>query len=298
VVTRGQIYIAEGMAENEQKMTATDLTNDEQKLFDSLPGPPKKAVLKPTSIWIIEWLGSNDKRTGNLLHEWVQEQRSGWSAYYRAMSKQDVLSSIERAANRSNISEMNPLLHIEAHGDESGLGGPDGSGGEEMLIWDELTEPLQELNLATNCNLIVLVAACIGFAGIKALTKGPRAPAIAIIGPDAKIYENELLLATKEFYRRWMDDGNPNLGEITTCASREAGTASFAMEPFAVLAHEVLAEYLIISMREDQKRKQVNRYFIQKTWDEMFMIDVYPENRERFGVNWDEIVDMIGSSPN
>ena len=32
---------------------------------------------------------------------------------------------------------------------------------------------------------------------------------------------------------------------------------------------------------------------IEAMWDKMFMIDLYPGNRERFGINWDEIVDMI-----
>lgn len=278
-------------------MTETNLTNAELELFDSLPGPTVEAVLKPTNIWIVEWLGSSDNRTGKILHEWLKEQRSGWSAYSRAMSKQDVLSSIERATNRSNISEMNPLLHLESHGNESGLVGPDDSGGNEILTWDELTEPFQKLNLTTNCNLIVMVAACFGINGVKALRKGPRAPAIAVIGPDGRIYDNDLLLATIEFYRKWMD-GNPNLGKITTCASREAGEASFMMEPFAVFFYDAVAESLIIKMREDQKRKQVNREIFQKMWDEMFMIDVDPENKERFGVNWTETIDIILSNYN
>jgi hypothetical protein len=28
-------------------------------------------------------------------------------------------------------------------------------------------------------------------------------------------------------------------------------------------------------------------------WDEMFMIDLYPQNRERFGINMTAIVEMI-----
>jgi len=31
----------------------------------------------------------------------------------------------------------------------------------------------------------------------------------------------------------------------------------------------------------------------QQQWDKMFMIDLYPENRARFGVNWFEIVDLV-----
>lgn len=297
------------------------MTDAEQVLFDSLPGPPLEAVIKSTNIWIIEWLPSGDQRTGRLLHEWMQEQRLGWSTYFECASKLEVVSSIKRATNLANKSEMSPVLHLEAHGNKIGLGRPDGSGGVELLEWDELTEPLQRLNLVTRCNLVVVVAACIGFAGIKALVRGPRAPAIALVGPDAPIMTSNLLSATKEFYRCWMHD-DAKLGEIAISASRQAGTVSFEWEPFAVLAFDAMAEQLIVSMRQDQQRMQVNRIqqkmldetslssaeiecrlsqlspslqanIIQRLWDEMFMIDLYPDNREKFGVNWAEIVDMV-----
>ena len=294
-------------------MDTTVLTDAEQVLFDSLPGPPVKAVIKSTNIWIIEWLPSGDQRTGRLLHEWVQERRPGWSTYFECSSKLEVICSIERATNIARNSRMIPVLHLEAHGNEIGLVGPNGSQGVELLTWDELIEPLQTLNLATLCNLVVVVAACIGFAGIKALVRGPRAPAIALVGPDAPIMNSRLLSATKELYRRWMDH-DPRLDEIAVSASREAGTVSFEWEPFAVLAYDALSEQLIISMRKDQQHMQMNRIrqrmlepntllsteiehqlsrfspslqgnLIQRMWDEMFMIDIYPDNRERFGVN-------------
>jgi len=310
--------------ETKWQMDTIVLTDAEQALFDSLPGPPVEAVIKTTSIWIIEWLPISDKRTGRLLHEWMQERRPGWSNYSECASKLEVVSSIERAANLAKKSRIIPVLHLEAHGDENGLGGPDGNGGMVLLSWDEFTEPLQRLNLATRCNLIVVVAACIGFAGIKALVRGPRAPAIALVGPDASIKDSSLLYGTKEIYRRWMDN-DPRLDEIAISASREAGTVSFEWEPFTVLAYDAVAERLIFSMRQAQQRMQVNRIrqrmleedrwstaeierrlsllspsvqatLIQQQWDKMFMIDLYPENRERFGVNWSEIVDLVLSS--
>lgn len=178
--------------------------------------------------------------------------------------------------------------------------------------------------METRCNLTVVIAACIGFAGINALVRGPRAPAIALVGPGASIMDSSLLNGTKEIYRRWMDN-NPKLDEITISASREAGTVSFEWEPFAVLAYDALAERLIFLMRHAQQRMQVNRFrkrmleetkwsaaeierqlsllspsvqatLIQQLWDEMFMIDLYPENRERFGVKWTEIADLVLSA--
>ena len=304
-------------------MTVHVLTDAEQALFDKLPGPPEEAVIKTTNIWIIEWLPSTDHLTGKLLHEWMQRRRRGWSAYFACKSKSEVLSSIKNATEIAKKTEMRPVLHIEAHGDtkKNGLWGPNGKGGLELLRWDELREPLQRLNLETRCNLVFVVAACTGFAGIKALVQGPRAPAVALVGPGASIMSDNLLSATKKFYSCWMDP-DPRLKDIAISASHVAGKASFEWVPFAVLAFNAIAELLIVSMRQDQRRKQVNRFrrkmleetilssaeieyrlsqfspslqadLIQHLWDEMFMIDLYPENKERFGVNWTKRVEML-----
>jgi hypothetical protein len=50
--------------------------------------------------------------------------------------------------------------------------------------------------------LVVVVAACVGFAAIQALSQGPRAPAVALVGPDADVAPSNLLWGAKEFYRR------------------------------------------------------------------------------------------------
>lgn len=219
---------------------------------------------------------------------------------------------------------MVPVLHLEAHGNEFGLAPSNAinANDAEFLSWDELTEPLQELNVATRCNLIVFVAACTGFAGILALTRGPKAPAVALVGPIATINSDQLLDGTKEFYRRWMR-GNTELEEIVACASQQAGTV-FEPEPFAILAYEFMIERKIISMRPSERRLRIDRFRqlmlaenklsaveiehrltfllptlsamqLQQIWDEMFMIDLYPENRERFGVDMSVIVELIVS---
>ena len=199
--------------------------------------------------------------------------------------------------------------------------GPDGKGNSELLTWEELTEPLQQLNLATRCNLVVFVAACVGFAGIKTFRGGPRAPAVALVGPDAPVASSNLLWGTKEFYRRWLDK-DPRLAQIAESASREAGTITFEWEPFPVLCYEALIEHLITTIRPAERLLRKGRLRqrmleettlsvpeidsrlahlpplppwadLQQDWDRMFMIDLYPENEKRFGVDMRAIVKAI-----
>lgn len=302
-------------------MTDVEFTNYEKELFDSLPGPPESAIIKTTNVWIIEWLPPDDQKTGRQLHEWIQSRRPKWSHYLKCSTKDEVISCIKKATLRAEKYRFIPVLHIEAHGCEDGLVGPNEKGEIELFSWNELTEPLQKLNLATHCNLIVVVAACIGFAAILAMVRGPRAPAIAIVGPEEQIEVGRLFDGTKEFYRRWMDV-NPNLTEIVNSASRETGPVALDWEPFAVLAYDSLSEHLIVSLREDQQYMQKCRVrqlmlnyaggsdeeiesklsllspsfqkpFVQMMWDKMFMIDLYPGNEKKFGVNWSDVIDTI-----
>jgi hypothetical protein len=278
------------------------------------------AEIRTTNVWIVEWLSPNEQQTGRLLHEWMKDRRPGWSAYRHCKNKAQVIQAIQRAAIRAQRSEMVPVLHLEAHGGDDGLA-PDDTGRSELLTWEELTDPLQQLNLASQCNLVVVVAACTGFAGIQALRRGPRAPAVALVGPDAPVMLSNLLWGAKEFYRRWLDE-NPRLADIAASASREAGTVAFEWEPFAVLAYEALVECLIKSIRPAERLRRTERgrqrmlaetglsapeiesrlaqlppicswVGLQQIWDQMFMIDLYPNNRERFGVDMKAIVELI-----
>ena len=172
----------------------------------------------------------------------------------------------------------------------------------------------------TGCNLVIFVAACTGFAAIKTFSRGPRAPAVALVGPDSPITEAALLSGTKEFYRGLIKN-DMTLNEVAATASRETEPIRLEPEPFALLAFESMAESLIISMRHDelsQRMERVRQYMrevglaeakkeslrsimitqLQRRWDELFLIDVCPANAARFGVNMSAIVDMILSCQN
>jgi hypothetical protein len=292
------------------------LTGDEKALVDRLPKPPAIGTVRTTNVWIIEWLPEHaeEPRTGLLLHEWMERTRPGWSVYKKCQTKRDVTTAIDRAAIRARESGMFPILQLEAHGAEFGLAGPDGRGGQEILRWDELTDPLQRLNFATCCNLVVFAAACIGYAAVQVLTRGPRAPAVAVIGPDDDISPSKLLSGTKEFYRRWQDE-NARFDDVLQSASREAGTVNFEGEPFASLAYDAMVEELVVSTRPNEIRLRAERIqrllpladpgsdvtllrralpdHWQQVWNEMFMIDLCPDNQSRFGLDMCALVDLV-----
>jgi hypothetical protein len=122
-----------------------------------------------------------------------------------------------------------------------------------------------------------------------------------------------------------MDDC-PNLTEIVESASRETGTAAFKFEPFVMLAHEAVVEMLVemrrpsvlldriekirqrMILETDLSADEIEQRLtsiplldpweaVQKIWETMFMIDLEPRNKERFGVDWKTIADKIGNYP-
>jgi hypothetical protein len=300
-------------------MFSSKFTASEMALIDRLPKPPAFSKLWSTHVWIIEWLSADERRTGKELHDWMEQGRPGWSIYNRCTTKEEVILSIEQVAYITRQSDMVPILHIEAHGSEYGIASSRDTQ-EELLTWEELIIPFQMLNFATKCNLIVVVAACLGVAAIQALSDIRRAPAVAVVGTDSAVNESDLLLGIKEFYRPFKDEEEQNLTDIIESASREMSGTNFEIGLFITLAYYALIKKLFKEIRSDkyQERLEILRLrrhqetsfsseelerlldeppeiavLLQQIWDAMFMIDLYPNNNERFGLNWDEITSQV-----
>lgn len=271
------------------------LTEDEMAVYTALPGPPPAGGARVNQIVIIEWLFDDDRKTGTELHEWLEPRRPGWSKLVTCSSAEDFAQSFAALTEATMTTGTIPLLHIEAHASEEGIEGPDGPGRIAQIPWEIMVVPLRALNEATRCNLAVFVASCVGYAVVKALNEGPRAPAVAIVGPGASVLPGDLLRASKEFYRRFEDAG-AELHAMAASSSREAGTVDFFVEPFAVLAYDAMCVVIIKTLRNPQFDRAALASLYQNSWDELFMIDVVEENRRRFGIDVRAIVDQVDAA--
>lgn len=303
----------------------SELSPREKALVEQLPKPPRHSTFTVSGLLILEWLSSAERQTGQELYEWMENYRPGWATLVKCASKADVLREIDAASARADAIGYIPVLHIEAHGDNNhmGLVGPDGAGRAELLSWEELVEPLQGLNLATRCNLLLFCAACTGIAAMQVMVRGPRAPVLAVAGPVDEIYPRDLLLGAKEFYRRLRDEG-AHLQSAVDGSSIEVGVVDFIYEPFVGTSYDAFVEQLICGLRPENRLERRGRLLqrlmseknldesearnymrrlpefqdghgLQTAWDEMFMIDVFPGNRERFGLDVVSLVRTVNS---
>lgn len=284
-----------------------DLTARELALRNSLPQPSAQTDFQANAVWIVEWLRPSDRKTGHELHSALERLRPGWSHYRPCDTKASVLASIAEATQRAQRSSLRPILQLEGHGlfDTNGLVLPTT---DEVLPWDELTQPLQRLNQATGMNLCVQVAACSGIAGLKAMTQGPRAPALVVVGPDAVITDEKVLAASRAFYEG-LSNGTPSYLQALVDRMTQVSGIGFHAEPFTELCYNGLLDQVQQSVRPEAWRVRVERMraalttrlspekveaqlraFLQimadkyqEAWDIMFAMELFPENRSRFG---------------
>lgn len=120
---------------------------------------------------------------------------------HRVSSRKGFLSRLKRIEEDFATSKRIPLLHVETHGDQEGIGV-----GDNGLGWPELMEALTPLNLATGCWLPVFLAACDGIQGTKMPQVMRRAPFYAILGPKRDVYPGEVLRGRRAFYRKVIVD--------------------------------------------------------------------------------------------
>jgi hypothetical protein len=160
-------------------------------------------VLRFGKIEIIEWLRPGDMRTGRDLLDEVEPMGimsvpAVRAQYRQVWTRAEFLAALSAIANEFRATGMLPLLHIETHGSVGGIGVSD----EEGIAFAELMEELIPLNRMSGLHLVVVLAACEGIWGMKMLQPARGAAAFrALIGPEHKIFPEQLAKGCQAFYR-------------------------------------------------------------------------------------------------
>jgi hypothetical protein len=153
-------------------------------------------------IHLLEWLSEGDRRTGQEIFADVRSilGRAGVPidvVLHRADSRPEFLRVLEQIDQDTRVSGRVPLLQIETHGDDDGIGPTRENG----LAWPELMRALTPLNQTTGTYLTVILAACKGIWGIKMAQPIERAPFFGILGPNRNVMPGEVVRGMREFYR-------------------------------------------------------------------------------------------------
>lgn len=123
--------------------------------------------------------------------------------YFRIVRPVDIDVAFSQLEQEAKSSGLLPWVHLDAHGtpDEEGFVTADGS----YVSWSTLRTLITPLNLATNINVVIILAACYGGSFTKAIRTNDRAPVLAVIGPIRKIAAGQVDADFPTFYKTFFE---------------------------------------------------------------------------------------------
>jgi hypothetical protein len=226
--------------------------------------------------------------------------------------------AIHKVMNTAVRTDRIPLLHIECHGNDDGIALANG----DFVYWDELCEHLTRLNITTRLNLFVSIAACLGAYLISQFVPTQRAPVSACLSITKKAYPDELFRGFFAFYRSLLTtlDGDAALRELkrVNVAEDQSFYLGEAMDFFKLVYRGYLTKECTpekyrqraLYIQEDQKEKRLpvgqlegiyqwlvattGPYF-ERSREHYFMVDLFPENAERFPVSFADVSPREGA---
>jgi hypothetical protein len=160
----------------------------------------RRVELYLNELVIVQSLPANERQTGTELQRHLHHDPA-FPVPVRlepAFSAAELMVVLEQLAIQAERTAWRPMVHIEVHGNNEGCGTASG----EFLYWDQVAAPLRRLNVATRNSLVVAASACMGAYLATAAARHPaeRAPFCGVVGPDAEVYDENLLNGFREYY--------------------------------------------------------------------------------------------------
>jgi hypothetical protein len=238
--------------------------------------------------------------------------------FHAVQSRAEFLEVLRSIADDARLHSHWPILHIEVHGDFTGIVVASG----EYLPWREFEDELIAINESSRLNLLVMIAACKGASMFKImhsqLGRRGRAPMRILIGPKRNVTASEIEHACPAFYRVLFDTGD---GRAAWRAMNDAvapGSLTFGVFTAEHTFHTVIYGHFTTDCSEDalvrresaalaqlerdgrsgedlENRLQFFRHYIRdhrRRFEEFkecfFFCDLYPENATRFSITFED----------
>lgn len=230
--------------------------------------------------------------------------------YFRADSIGAVEAAILSLKSEVISNGIIPWVHLEGHGaaDESGFLTSD----QTLCTWSRLKDMIVPLNVATDLNLLLILATCFGGSFARAITTVDRAPVLGLIGPTREITAGEVEVDFPSFYRTFFSTNS--LHQAINALTARASPGLYYCTSAEKFFYSVWAGYKVdacSSARVDQRARAMYRELkarnlsrtpsigklkrlvsseeegqFQKYCETYFMYDINPKNRDRFSVTY------------
>jgi len=239
--------------------------------------------------------------------------------YIKVHSRLDLKEAINHIKNSCQTQQTMPYIHVECHGNESGLK----LTSKATIRWNDFANQLMAINIACRNNLILSLATCHGGQIVNTLLKGLapnnkkiRTPFFGMIRPSSEIKYGEVEPGYEDFFRVLIEEKDviSAYEELKKHLSVSKGYITHSCETiFEKLVHDYLELFVKSSEGEDLLNAKITTLkkvfhdntgkkfdesksplletivrsdsFYFKLFDEIrryyFMIDLYPENDKR-----------------
>lgn len=278
-----------------------------------------RTALRFNAIYVLESLRPGDQKTGQELYDSIifprtRELEGCYTQYVRINDEGELRAALRQIATNCRDANHVPFVHIEAHGGDEGIELTSGA----LIPWTALIGDLTAINEACRMNLLVMAVACKGWSLTYSLMPSDRAPLFMLIGPPENASPDALLNATRKFYAALVehldmnealeamnDDGpfdkwtiKPATAEILFCrvfrmyvAESGAGEKLQARENELVeaIARRRNLDALETAALRTEVRADLSehRSAYERLRRTFLMLDMFPENKERFGLTYD-----------
>lgn len=275
-------------------------------------------------ISILQSLPNNELHTGKKLKEDIETYNSAYGRrlqieLFDIHNKKEFLNIINKLAEITNYDKLYPVLHIEAHGSSDLKGIILQS--KEFVSWTDLKPYLINLNTATRLNLLVVFSLCHGAHFASQLTTVDRSPCWGLVGPTKALVGPELLGSFSAFYQEVFKSGSAEMAvkKLNESSSNYDINYSFTLATasfYSIYNHylntlctdESYANRARIMRKKAKKEKEnlikipsigeLKRFlkssqkdYFEKYKANYFMIDLFPENKNRFMVTYEDVMD-------
>ncbi|BBO69650.1 hypothetical protein DSCA_35800 [Desulfosarcina alkanivorans] len=277
-------------------------------------------------VWVIESLRKEDRETGKSLYNDVllpislreKNLRIEIACPTDKESFFKVLSEVEKEAKAG----LYPIIHLECHGSIEGLQLTN----FDTVSWEDLRDVFIRINIASQLNTVIVVAACNGIYLINVATILDRAAFWAVIGPVDEISDLELKRDFSAFYETFfktmsgdeavnaLNKGVPISDRVYHFRSSQAlfkrAFLNYHQTHCVGKGKKIRLEALISEAMKDPatRAKGVNwvrkrikaelskerKQFI-KFKDRFFMIDLFQKNAERFSLSYEDVIETFAS---
>ncbi len=223
----------------------------------------------------------------------------------------ECLSGILRETSRDSL----PILHFEVHGSDK----CDGLylKNNEFISWNDLKKPLTAINIASGNNLMITMAICNGAHIARVLNPTERAICWGFFGP-LKPVPSLAAISFRPFYSTLLSSSNGD--EAMKAFNEDLANESiqFKFMPSILFFKLVLCAYNDNFIKAKQRKEHVrylydqvkasglrkiptygdikkmlkrfDRPIFEKFKNRFFMIDLYPENRDRFNIKYEDVL--------